>query len=512
MRLGAADDCANKPSIEGKHKVNERGFMRLVVFFWIMMSAPALSNTLIKAVQSGSLNAVKKAVAVIENIDAFDGLRCTALHYAGMQGNSAIVSYLLGHGADAKIHNKDGKIAFQVTIAEQAMSAERAKTAALLLYASKGIAGRDQKGWTALYWAILSKDRELIDRLLDEGATLVRHAAPSRLVERQHAIEIAFLIQDQRLLNYLIDRLLEAEGENALKTAIKYNLYPLVEVFVARGFLENELYVKHDDDWEEGGNRENIQQVYHDQYHYDPYYNNYDSYGDNAGLMTLAVRTGNPELVTLLLDNGLSPDGQGDGIAPLKTALRQNTPEIFNLLIAYGAKTSYATLKDWNDMLGMAASHDNDTVSALISRFLHKHDIDELLNIVRDWYAAKRVLAVFDVLIEREVDITEHAGYALHKAIIANNSTLITGLLKRGVGVDVLNKKGHTPLIEAVIRGNRENVELLLEHGADASATSSDGHNALELAKMGHDRMTQYQSRMNADSYEKIAKLIAEYM
>lgn len=486
--------------------------MRLVVFFWIMMSASALSNNLIKAVQSGNLNAVKKAVAEIEDIDAFDGLRCTALHYAGMQGNSAIVSYLLGHGANAKIYNDDKKIAFQVTVEGRAMNAERAKAAALLLYATKGIEGRDPKGWTTLYWAILSKDRELIDHLLDEGAKLVRHADPSRLVERQHAIEIAFLIKDQRLLNYLIDRLLETEGENAIKTAVKYDIYPLVEVLIARGFLENELYVKHDDDWEEGGNRENIQQVYHDQYHYDPYYDNYDSYGDNAGLMTLAVRTDNPELVMLLLDNGLSPDGQGGGIAPLKAAIRNNTPEIFNLLLARGAKTSYATLKDWSDMLGMAASHDSDTLNALVSRFLQEHDIDALFNVVRDWYAAKRVLAVFDILIVREVDITEHAGYMLHKAIIGNNSTLIKGLLKRDVDVDVLNKKGHTPLIEAVIRGNVENVELLLEYGADTSATSSDGHNVFELAKFGHDRMTQYQSRMNADSYQKIAELIAEYM
>lgn len=59
-------------------------------------------------------------------------------------------------------------------------------------------------------------------------------------------------------------------------------------------------------------------------------------------------------------------------------------------------------------------------------------------------------------------------------------------LLRRGVSPDVRGRDGTTPLMQAAIGGHLAVIELLLEAGADRSATTGRGRTALQMAVTAH--------------------------
>ncbi|KAK8134785.1 hypothetical protein PG984_006797 [Apiospora sp. TS-2023a] len=67
----------------------------------------------------------------------------------------------------------------------------------------------------------------------------------------------------------------------------------------------------------------------------------------------------------------------------------------------------------------------------------------------------------------REDDVEITGVTALHLAACEQSSEVVKLLLERGADPNVIDRRGRTPLAEAAFWGRRENVELLLKHGAD---------------------------------------------
>ena len=85
------------------------------------------------------------------------------------------------------------------------------------------------------------------------------------------------------------------------------------------------------------------------------------------------------------------------------------------------------------------------------------------------------------------VNVTDNAGWvALHEA--AGNSCPFHGpaileyLLEQGGDVDAKKWDADTPLHDASAKGRKRNVEILLRHGANPSATNIYGKTPLDLA------------------------------
>jgi len=73
--------------------------------------------------------------------------------------------------------------------------------------------------------------------------------------------------------------------------------------------------------------------------------------------------------------------------------------------------------------------------------------------------------------------------------------------------VNTLNKKGATPLWMAALNGNKEIVEFLIEHGADANKEHKNGGTLLRIAKI---RLSEiYRDKLpGAKQYREIIDLL----
>jgi ankyrin repeat protein len=89
-------------------------------------------------------------------------------------------------------------------------------------------------------------------------------------------------------------------------------------------------------------------------------------------------------------------------------------------------------------------------------------------------------------LIEAGVDVNEKSGYykliALNLAASTGQLELMAALLDRGARVDIRNESQLTPLFFAVQSAHVSAVKMLIEYGADVSATSNIGETPLHLA------------------------------
>lgn len=78
---------------------------------------------------------------------------------------------------------------------------------------------------------------------------------------------------------------------------------------------------------------------------------------------------------------------------------------------------------------------------------------------------------------------------------------MVSELLSRGSRNDATNGEGWTPLLGAAFNGDSAMVSLLLDHGADRSARTRTGMNAVAIAReRGHDDIVKTLSRARTGS------------
>ena len=406
-----------------------------------------MANAVINAVRTGNLNAVKRAVGAVADINATDSLGRNALHHAGILGNIDITTYLLANDADPKQTDVNNKVPFQLTI-EYKMTVERAKVASVLLHAAVGVTGRDKKGWNALHWAILAKDIPLINRWLDDGATLLRYGP---MIERQHPIEVVFLTEDAQLIDYLVDRYAEWKGNVALWSAVNSGIYDLVETMINKGYSPA----------------------------------NTEGHVSNQSLTRAAVNKNDAKILELLLANGAPVDDQ----QPLLEAARNNKYALVKLLVDYGTDINVTLDYDWNSLLRTsllgrdknlftkiivaAASDDSNFNFPNFGGFYIGKDISDFIEIV-------------DALLEHDVDINardKNNNTILHHTIESRDRDKIEALVSRGANIEMRNADGYTPLMLAADIGESDIVKELIKSGADVHATDNEEtHDALSLA------------------------------
>jgi len=261
----------------------------------------------------------------------------------------------------------------------------------------------------------------------------------------------------------------------------------------------------------------------------------------NAKVLMTAARTGNREIVRLLIEHGADVNAKGEtyGETALVWAAQENHAEVAQVLIAHGADVNARTsplerAKDrfglegvltilphgnWTPLMYAARQGSLETARSLVAggASLNLTDPDGstalVLAIINGHYDTAALLA------ERGADpnITDTAGMAaLYAAVDMNTlgevyghparptSSKVTALelmqvlLEHGANSNARLKsptlqrahtpgeptlaEGTTPLMRAAKNGDAATLRLLLDHGADVNARQKNGTTALMFA------------------------------
>jgi ankyrin repeat protein len=205
----------------------------------------------------------------------------------------------------------------------------------------------------------------------------------------------------------------------------------------------------------------------------------------NGSPLAAAARSGQADLVNILLDGCADPN-LNHGAAILQ-AVAHNETKITRLLLDAGAPTKVGAPPPISLLLVPVSQGHLDTVRLLLNRGL---DPNTQLQSGKPlfWVAvANRHPEVADLLIEHGADLTFQSPdnqTLLHLAASSgDHQTLRHALEKDAAHIHTMDSLGVTPLHHAAQQGHLKALNLLLEHGAHPNArTATKGATALHLA------------------------------
>lgn len=222
--------------------------------------------------------------------------------------------------------------------------------------------------------------------------------------------------------------------------------------------------------------------------------------GAGAPLKNAAAR-GHIEIVKLLLDRGADPNLPEEGIAPrghaLYSAVYNDHYEIAKLLLERGAYPS-PPVESSADALSMAISHKNQAMIDLLCSYGSNRSV-ELLGYYGDVMTAAAVFAANPALANDTVALENAAGQgndSFVRLMLRYQPDLATRiavgvrsqgaqdpiksreltefLFQKGMNASLPDWLGITPLHQFARKGDVDNAELFISHGADLNARDED--------------------------------------
>ncbi len=195
----------------------------------------------------------------------------------------------------------------------------------------------------------------------------------------------------------------------------------------------------------------------------------------------IACQKGNTEIVSELLQNGVSPDSlDRSGRSALVMASFHGHTEIAELLLSYGATA---------DMVSMGLSPLLLATKTEIIKILIKYGAQVDLKVYDGntplVHAVQTTPNGFKLLIEHgaQVDLPNNYGRtALMMASKTGNIVAIRVLLEKNAQINLKDNKGMTSLIFASCNGHTEAVRMLLEHGALVDLPEETSHQTALLS------------------------------
>lgn len=285
----------------------------------------------------------------------------------------------------------------------------------------------DKLGFNALHIAFEKRNIVIAEYLLEAG------------------IDINQLTWDGANLN----KYLEAKNSSALNqlVKVKYPNYPLSDVIKEQKPESSYWY--------------NILK-----YHGEPVikaskdiaipYNYRSSIDSNNGLLHMAAQANQVDIIKKILDQNIAVDlTNSKRETPLQLAIKHKANNAIVTLMEKGAKPNF--INQANDNAVLVAFNNNDPV---------------VLKTLLD--TAKRLKINLE-LNQRD----EQGNTPLHKAVLNQNLVMAQLLIEAGADVNIYNNDSLTPLLLAVEKPNLEIVSALLKGKADLNAIDSEDRSAL---------------------------------
>jgi ankyrin repeat protein len=202
-----------------------------------------------------------------------------------------------------------------------------------------------------------------------------------------------------------------------------------------------------------------------------------------------AIKGGDKAAVGRLLerDRELVDARDESGLSPILTALYHGKSDIATAILRRGPNLT---------VFEAAAAGDAARVREIVER-----DATQADAIAPDGYSPLGLAAFFKrrevvrYLLEMGADprrASRQGGFApLHSAVAtdagARDIEIVRMLLDKGADANARSESGSTPLHTVAFTGDRESLDLLLEHGADPAIKNREGKTAADIAReRGH--------------------------
>jgi len=239
---------------------------------------------------------------------------------------------------------------------------------------------------------------------------------------------------------------------------------------------------------------------------------------DGRTALHAAASAGRVDLVALLLDRGADPAARTDyGYTPLSLAASSGSREMVRLLVSRGAPVNGPDLSGATALNEAVRKGDVELVVWLLD---HGADVNARgstglapLHLAVSWYPSRQRehlpnlpqmenASLTRLLLERGANpnVRTPSGDApLHWAAFRPAVEHALLLIEGGADVNARNSSRETPLFRAVYGGKQAMAALLVSHGADPSLTGSSGNTpADEAAEQGHRSLADWLRKQEA--------------
>ncbi len=463
-----------------------------------LVTASSPDTQLVDAARSGDLADVKDAFAAGAQINSPAGpAALLQLSGNGPQGQfKEVIAELLNHGADINAHGPDGSTVFLKALA--GLYGQDAVPLFLAFHPDFKVT--DVQGNGPLAICIQREDLKSVSMLVDAGVPVdvpnQDGITPLMLVAQGNQYRSYRIGEYLELAKYLISKgadpaRVDKNGKTPATYALEKNNYDLLLLLDSKKqYADKYDEVKKADQNHRLGSLIQLQKQSKIKIINGPPPENIDALGlitellqagadPNAlytpeqttmfGLALDDVRNSmwaplDASLIKLLLDHGADPNKPfPDGKTPLAAAAAN--AEVFGMLLDKGADPS-VTVSEQSVVFESAAPGQPPQP---LQKQLTRH----LINIL----ARQGCTESLELLLKRKIDLEQP------------------------------DEKGLTPFLSAVAHGNGETAQVLLNHGANGNAVSSDGKTAADLASAAMD----IGSLRKFDTAGKYAALLKEY-
>ncbi|XP_009931289.2 CARD- and ANK-domain containing inflammasome adapter protein [Opisthocomus hoazin] len=442
------------------------------------------SETLLHvAAANGHLTIMEYLISKGAKTDVKDKKGRTPLHRAAEKGHGDAVEVLLQHGAYMYSLDMAGKTPLHLAaqnnhshilkmlLKEEARSyrsqhnflhraalKDESSLAEMLLKAGASTDGRDERGQTALSYAVSQGSENTAKVLLEAGASVDSNMAERALNSNRPSI---FKI----LLEYSKD-LSPDIMESALFRAVQKNLHAIVAALTDRGTdinAYNEMQYTPLLLACETGKAESAEVLI--------------KKGANLGIKTpasdtalhLAVQAGAASIANLLLRKGMEGNlTNRDDETPLHVAAIHNKGALVGLLVNAGAKINAVT-KEFVTPLHIASQRGNADVAQQL--LLHKADVnvkDKQSKSPLHFAAERGDKTMVEMLLNAKADPNaqdKEKKTPLHAAAVRGHLSIVKVLLAKKGRSGAKDMDGCTPVHYAAIKGNTEVIKTLLTSG-----------------------------------------------
>ena len=420
----------------------------------------AKADLFIKA-RAGSVGPIEDAIAkgmlTADNVDTQDRAGKTLLHHATKRGHLDIVALLLARGAKDNILDAVEETA--ETYLAKHVNADPNMWAIIKILknpqAQENINIQNKHGQTALHFAALAGNSDLVDALLTAGASVTLSDKDGRI-----PLHCAAAAGNTEAFEILLNKSLEIgadikakdkEEKTALHYAAENGHVAAINVLFLVGLDRNQK----------------------------------DSEGQTA--LHYAVSEEKEDAVSLLLkcDSDVNLQNAKRQSA-LHCAAKTGDTAILRILLAAGATV---TLEDYHKKTALHYAAEYGDVAAIHALLQKNKNIinsqDSRGKTALHYAVSRKEPSVLKALVELGADIncTDDQGKTvLHYAVEANIKLSLNFLLGTSIQLSARDKSGLTALHSAVVAGNIHHMRALLEAGVKTDSRDNNGKTALHYA------------------------------